>query len=80
MVFGDELWRSYTRIANTGLVESMPNWGNCTFAEYYAKKVGESLSGEILKRCDENCFDFIPTLKMNKNTAGYLKHKKCSTP
>lgn len=42
-------------------VDSMPNWGNCRKAGRRIRKVGDRLTGDVLRRYDENCCDFEPT-------------------
>jgi hypothetical protein len=61
-------------------VDSMPNWGNCYIAGYRNKKAGEGLTGDVLKRCDENCFDFKPTRQLKKNATGHRRRKKRGSP
>jgi hypothetical protein len=51
-------------------VDSIPNWGNCNRAGRRAKKVREDLTGDVLRRYDENCFDFQPTWQLRKNKVG----------
>lgn len=54
-------------------VDSMPNWGNCHRTGHHTKNKRQGLTGDVLKRCDENCFDFRPARKSKKNIAGYRK-------
>jgi hypothetical protein len=49
-------------------IDSMPNWGNCYIAGHSNKKVGEALTGDVLRRYDENCFEFKPIQRLKKNT------------
>ena len=57
-------------------VDSMPNWGNCYIAGHLNKKIGEGLTGDVLRRYDENCFDFKPIGHPKKNTVEYRRKKK----
>jgi len=52
-------------------VDSMPNWGNCHRVECHTRNVGDRLTGDVLRRYDENCQDFKPTRQLRKNTASY---------
>jgi hypothetical protein len=54
-------------------VDSMPNWGNCHRASSHNKISGDRLQGDVLKRCDENCFDFKRTRQFKKKAAGYRR-------
>jgi len=55
-------WRSFV---------SMPSWGNCHIAGRRTGNVGERLTGDVLRRYDENCQDFKPTQQLRKNTDSY---------
>jgi hypothetical protein len=52
--------------------DARPNWGNCYIASH-RNKAEEGLTGDVLRRYDENCFDFKPTQPLKKNTVGYRR-------
>jgi hypothetical protein len=54
-------------------VDLMPNWGNCHRARHRIKNAENSLTGDVLKRCDENCFDFKQTRQLQKNASGHRR-------
>jgi hypothetical protein len=60
-------------------VDSMPNWGNCNQAGRRTKKLGKVLIGDVLRRYEENCFDFKPIQQL-KNTANHRRRNKHNSP
>jgi hypothetical protein len=54
----------------------MPNWGNCHKNRHRSKNTGDKLTGDVLKRCDENCYNFKPARQSKKNAASYSRLKK----
>ncbi len=61
-------------------VDSMPNWGNCHIAGCRIRNVGERLTGNVLRRYDENCCDFEPTQQPREKTAKHPRREKRSIP
>jgi hypothetical protein len=41
-------------------IDSMVNWGNCHIARRRTNNEGKRLTGDVLRRYDENCRDFKP--------------------